>query len=243
MKYIIGNWKMNMTAGEIVEFTRGVKKYKIPKNSPVQFGLAVPYVYLLGMAKLQGHVLIGAQNVSEHNNGAFTGEISAEMLADVGLDFCIVGHSERRTLFGETNEMINEKIKKLQEYQVLPLLCIGETEEEFAAGKTKEVLHEQLTKCLANINKEQEIIVAYEPVWAIGTGKTASIEIIRETTAFIKQELQSILGKLGTAVLYGGSVNPQNAPAILHCEGVDGALIGGASLDADKYMQIASTLF
>ena len=127
MKYIIGNWKMNMTAGDIVEFTRGVRKYKFPKNSNVTFGLGAPYVYLLGMAKLQGHVLVGAQNVSQYEKGAYTGEISAEMLADVGLDFCIVGHSERRTLFGETNKIVNAKIKQLQEYEVMPILCIGET--------------------------------------------------------------------------------------------------------------------
>ena len=243
MKYIIGNWKMNMSAGEIVAFTRGVKKYKIPKNSIVQFGLAVPYVYILGMAKIQDHVWIGAQNVSEHDNGAFTGEISASMLGDVGLDFCIVGHSERRTLFNETDEQVNAKIKKLQEYDVMPLLCIGETEAQYEAGSTKEVLLSQITKAFEGIDKTKSIIVAYEPVWAIGTGKSASVETIRETVDFIRGEIRKILGHNDTPILYGGSVNPSNSNAILRNAQVDGALIGGASLDADKFMQIASSLF
>lgn len=243
MKYIIGNWKMNMTAGDIVAFTRGVRKYKFPKNSNVQFGLAAPYVYLLGMAKLQGHVLVGAQNVSQYSNGAYTGEISAEMLADVGLDFCIIGHSERRTLFNETDEVINEKFKKLQEYEVMPILCIGETLEQFEAGKTKEVLAEQLAKDLNGIDKLKKFMIAYEPVWAIGTGKSASAKLIEETIAFIKQKLVEILGTNEHIVLYGGSVNPANSSEILHCKGVDGALIGGASTDADKFIKIASTLF
>lgn len=243
MKYIIGNWKMNMTAGDIVAFTRGVRKYKFPKNSDVEFGLAAPYVYLLGMAKLQGHVLVGAQNVSQYSNGAFTGEISAEMLADVGLDFCIVGHSERRALFNETDEVINEKFKKLQEYEVMPILCIGETLEQFEAGKTKEVLEAQLNKDLAGIDKYKKFMIAYEPVWAIGSGKSASVEIIKDTIAFIKSKLIEILGKRDSIVLYGGSVNPANSSEILHCEGVDGALVGGASCDADKFIKIASTLF
>ncbi len=243
MKYIIGNWKMNMSAGEIVEFTRRVKKYKIPRKRNVQFGFAVPYVYILGMAKIQDYVWIGAQNVSEHDNGAFTGEVSASMLGDVGLDFCIVGHSERRTLFNETDEQVNEKIKKLQQYDVMPLLCIGETEEQYEAGSTKEVLLKQITKALDGIDKTKDIIVAYEPVWAIGTGKTASIETIRETAGFIRAELRKIFGHNDTPILYGGSVNPSNSDAILHNAEVDGALIGGASLDADKFVQIASSLF
>lgn len=243
MKYIIGNWKMNMTAGDIVEFTRGVRKYKFPKNSNVTFGLGAPYVYLLGMAKLQGHVLVGAQNVSQYEKGAYTGEISAEMLADVGLDFCIVGHSERRTLFGETNKIVNAKIKQLQEYEVMPILCIGETLEEFEAGKTKDVLSEQLSIALKDVDKSSKIMIAYEPVWAIGTGKSASVKTIKETIAFIKQKLTEILGEREHIVLYGGSVNPGNSSEILHTDGVDGALIGGASCNVDTFMKIASTLF
>ncbi len=241
MKYIIGNWKMNKTAGEIVEFTRGLKKYKFPKNSNVIFGLAVPYVYLLGMSKLQGHFLIGAQNVSSHENGAYTGEISAEMLADVGLDFCIVGHSERRHLFNESNADVNNKLKRLQEYDMLPILCIGETLEEFEANKTKSVLSEQIKSALDGLDLKKEMIIAYEPVWAIGTGKSASAEIIKDTTAFIKDELNAL--KVDYPILYGGSVNPANASEILHIENVDGALIGGASLDSDKFVQIGSCLY
>ena len=243
MKYLLGNWKMNMTAGEIVNFSRALRKYKFPKNNNVQFGLAVPYVYLLGMSKLQSHMLIGAQNVSNYEKGAYTGEISANMLADVGLGFCLVGHSERRTMFGDTDEIVNQKIIKLQENGLLPVLCIGETLQQFESGKTKEVLHEQLTKDLLNVDKSQDIIIAYEPVWAIGTGKSASGELIKEVITFIKKELDSILGKREHTVLYGGSVNPANSSEILLNDIVDGALIGGASLDCDKLIKIASCLF
>ncbi len=241
MKYIIGNWKMNKTAGEIVEFTRGLKKYKFPKDKDIIFGLAVPYVYLLGMSKLQVRFWIGAQNVSEHSHGAYTGEISAEMLADVGLDFCIVGHSERRTLYHESDAIVNEKLKQLQEYDMLPILCIGETLEEFEAGKTHDVLSRQIREALKGLDLKKEMIVAYEPVWAIGTGKSATAENIKESVSFIKSEIKKVGADY--PVLYGGSVNPANASEILHIDCVDGALIGGASLDPDRYVQIASALY
>ena len=244
MKYIIGNWKMNMTAGEIVNFSKALRKYKFPKRSDVMLGLAVPYVYLLGMSKMQSSMMmIGAQNVSNHDKGAYTGEISANMLADVGLDFCLVGHSERRAMFGETDEIVSQKLKKLQENELLPILCIGETLEQYEKGQTKAVLSAQLSKDLEGIDKSKQIIVAYEPVWAIGTGKSASADLIKETITFIKQELDKILGKREHIVLYGGSVNPANSAEILRNEIVDGALVGGASLDADRFIQIASSVF
>lgn len=244
MKYIIGNWKMNMTAGEIVNFSKALRKYKFPKHSDVMLGLAVPYVYLLGMSKMQSSMMmIGAQNVSNHDKGAYTGEISANMLADVGLDFCLVGHSERRAMFGETDEIVNQKLKKLQENELLPILCIGETLEQYEKGQTKAVLSAQLSKDLEGIDKSKQIIVAYEPVWAIGTGKSASADLIKETITFIKQELDKILNKREHIVLYGGSVNPANSAEILRNEIVDGALVGGASLDADRFIQIASSVF
>ncbi len=244
MKYIVGNWKMNMTASEIVEFSKKLKKYKFPKNSDVMFGLAVAFVYILGMDKMQSNMMmIGAQNVSNHERGAYTGEISAEMLADCGLDFCIVGHSERRAYFNETDEIINEKMKRLQENGVLPILCIGETATQFEQGKTKEVLRAQLERDLAGLNKKEQIIIAYEPVWAIGTGKSASGELVQDTIKFIKQTLDEIWGKQEHIVLYGGSVNPANSGELLANDIVDGALIGGASLDCDRFMEIASSVF
>ena len=239
MKYIIGNWKMNQNAKIIDNFIKSFKKNKV---NNVKFGLAVPYVYIEKIKKKLGKTcLIGAENCSEYSSGAYTGEVSAEMLADFNIDFCLVGHSERRTIFAETDEQINEKIKQLIKNKITPLFCIGETLKEYENKETKKVIKKQIEKGLKGINASElnNLIIAYEPVWAIGTGKTADAKTINNITEYIKNLLLKMYGENSKSikVLYGGSVNSENASNLL-TDLVDGALVGGASLNAEKFINI-----
>lgn len=240
MKYLFGNWKMNMSLAEIKAFTRQ-SKVKLPSN--IYVGVAVPSVYVGACEKLHKNMLLGVQNVSEYQKGAYTGEISANMLRDLDLDFCIVGHSERRGYFNETNTQVSEKIKRLQEYDILPILCVGETLEQYEKQETKQVLSSQLAGSLDKVDKFKQIIIAYEPVWAIGTGKVASEEIVAEICDYIKQEMHKIMGQNYPAiVLYGGSVSPENSLSLAKLPSVDGFLVGGASQNAEKFMSIAKNM-
>jgi triosephosphate isomerase len=189
------------------------------------------------------NVWIGAQNVSEYTSGAYTGEISANMLTDSCIKFCLVGHSERRHIFGETNEQTNLKIVRLLENNITPLLCIGETLDEFNDNATFDILAEQIKFAFDKLDSTQlqKIILAYEPVWAIGTGRTPTIQDIERTITFIKDYVSENY-KISPAVLYGGSVNTTNSADILDIPCVDGALIGGASLDAQKFNDIANSI-
>ena len=240
MKYLFGNWKMNMSLAEIKDF---VKKSKVKLPSNVYVGIAVPNVYIDACEKLRKNMLLGAQNVSEYKDGAYTGEVSARMLNDLDLYFCIVGHSERRKYFNETNSAVSEKIKRLQEFDITPILCIGETLEQYEKKETKQVLAKQLAGSLKGVDKFKQIIIAYEPVWAIGTGKVASAEIVDEICGFIKEEMLKIMGNNYPAiVLYGGSVNQENSVQLGKLPSVDGFLVGGASQDAIKFIKIAENL-
>ncbi|MBO5103334.1 MAG: triose-phosphate isomerase [Clostridia bacterium] len=237
MKYLFGNWKMNMSLTEIEQFA---KQFKYKSTSALCVGVAVPSVYFETCKKLSKKVLVGLQNVSQFEVGAFTGEISAKMQKDISVDFCLVGHSERRQYFNETNEVISDKILRLQQNDILPVLCIGESLEQFEANKTKQVLSQQIKKCTSNLDATKDVILAYEPVWAIGTGKSASLDYIDEICGFIKSEFLKLHNK-NCSVLYGGSVNPQNSADIANLKNVDGVLVGGASQDANKFMQIYDT--
>ena len=240
MKYLFGNWKMNMSLAEIKDFAKK-SKVKLPSN--VYVGIAVPNVYIDACEKLRKNILLGAQNVSEYKDGAYTGEVSARMLNDLDLYFCIVGHSERRKYFNETNSAVSEKIKRLQEFDITPILCIGETLEQYEKKETKQVLAKQLAGSLKGVDKFKQIIIAYEPVWAIGTGKVASAEIVDEICGFIKEEMLKIMGNNYPAiVLYGGSVNQENSVQLGKLPSVDGFLVGGASQDAIKFIKIAENL-
>ena len=240
MKYLFGNWKMNMSLAEIKDFAKK-SKVKLPSN--VYVGIAVPNVYIDACEKLRKNMLLGAQNVSEYKDGAYTGEVSARMLNDLDLYFCIVGHSERRKYFNETNSAVSEKIKRLQEFDITPILCIGETLEQYEKKETKQVLAKQLAGSLKSVDKFKQIIIAYEPVWAIGTGKVASAEIVDEICGFIKEEMLKIMGNNYPAiVLYGGSVNQENSVQLGKLPSVDGFLVGGASQDAIKFIKIAENL-
>jgi len=234
MKYLLGNWKMNMSIRQIEEFGC---KFSTTGLSNVYVGVAVPSIYYGYCQLLKNNMHIGIQNCSEYDCGAYTGEISAKMLGDALVDFCLVGHSERRHIFHETDEIINKKILKLCQNKVLPVLCVGETLQEYEANKTRDVLSAQLNNGLKDFDWFTDIVIAYEPVWAIGTGKTASVDEIKKTTLFLKEELYNISGKV-VPVLYGGSVKPSNTAEILDKGGVDGVLVGGASLDPVEFSEI-----
>lgn len=238
MKYVFGNWKMNMLLDDVKKFSKSFNAQKLPKN--IKYGLAVPYVFLHQMNQLVGKKCdIGAENTSFAKFGEYTGEISSEMLFDQGVKFCLVGHSERRHKLGETDEEINEKMKRLFEFNITPVLCVGETKEEYEGKKTKRILKSQLQKALKGIN-ENNFMVAYEPVWAIGTGLTPTKQEICDTIGYIKKVLSLITNK-DIKVLYGGSVKPENVKMILS-NNVDGVLVGGASLDAIKFVDIGKNL-
>lgn len=243
MKYIFGNWKMNHTSTEARQFVAEFKRQKLPQDTV--FGIAVPFPYIKEINKKLGKKCkIGAQNVSFASKGAFTGEVSAEMLLDCGASFCLVGHSERRQLLGVTDQQINQKLLQLKNFNITPILCVGESCEEYKDNKTEEVLTRQLKEGLKGLKYADVagMIVAYEPVWAIGTGKTASLRNIKRNLSFIRKALVKILGKHDIKVLYGGSVTESNAEELLSDSSVDGALVGGASLKASSLVNIGRNI-
>jgi len=242
--YIAGNWKMNKTFQEADDFLFNLGEYLENRNMGNVIPLicpAFPYLELVSDMAEEMTLSSGAQNVSEHKSGAYTGEISAEMLSSMGVDYCIVGHSERRHIYGETNEVVNAKIKRLQEHFLKPILCIGEKLEEREAGKTEEVVLSQLQNSLKDIKIEDNLVLAYEPVWAIGTGKTATPAQAQEVHKLIRDWLIENYGKEiaeNTSILYGGSVKPGNLHKLLSEADIDGGLIGGAALDDKSFIEM-----
>lgn len=232
---VAGNWKMNGTLDEALAFVEQLGENPAPEH--VEIALMPPFTLLYPLSPLldKKGIRLGAQNVYYESKGAFTGSISPLMLRDAGCHYVILGHSERRDIMGETDDLIRKKLHAAWEAGLEPILCIGEHLDEREAGKTNRVLKKQLA-ILEGVEADRPLTVAYEPVWAIGTGRTATPEQVTETHAFIHEEL-SRLGQ-DRRVLYGGSVNPQNAESLLACEGVEGALVGGASLKADSFMAI-----
>lgn len=238
-KLIVGNWKMNYTITEAENFVESIKD-KINVNF-VDVVICPNFVTLNNMSNiLEGtNIKLGAQNVYPEDKGAYTGEISAPMLVSAFVDYCIIGHSERRSIFKESNEFINKKAKKLLENNIKPIICVGETLEERESGKMFDVVLNQLLECIEDISKdemEKNVIIAYEPIWAIGTGKTASCDDANKMCNFIRKSIEEKYGAKTAErirILYGGSVNPVNAKEILEKEDIDGALVGGASLKND----------
>ena len=234
-KLIAGNWKMNGLLQEAKDFMDAFGSNPAPDH--IEVGLMPPFTLLHAMADRLAEmgVALGAQNVYYEDKGAFTGSICPMMLRDAGCHYVILGHSERRSIIGESNAQIRSKMNASWLHGLEPILCIGETLEQREKGVTNTVLAEQLA-VLKGAPKSAALTVAYEPVWAIGTGLTASVEQVTETHAFVHAELQ----RLGhdCRVLYGGSVNPGNAEELMGCPGVEGALVGGASLKADSFMAI-----
>jgi len=247
-KIVAGNWKMNKTFGEADDLLYDIEMELVnaPLDKDVEMIICPPCVYLeLLTDYAEGmNFGVGAQNVSEHDNGAYTGEISAAMLSSMDVKYCIVGHSERRKYFGETNGSLAVKVNKLLDEKIEPIYCCGEVLREREAGKQFEVVENQIKEGLFHLNADEmkNVIIAYEPVWAIGTGKTATPAQAQEMHAFIRGIIASKYGNEtaeNTAILYGGSCNAGNAAELFAQKDVDGGLIGGASLKAPDFVKIA----
>jgi triosephosphate isomerase len=241
---IAGNWKMYKTVAEAVETAREL--VQCTATATVDVMIAPPFTALAPVADVvKGtSVCLGAQNLFWKNEGAYTGEISPGMLSDIGCRYAIIGHSERRQFFGDTDESVNAKIRAALEHRLIPVFCVGETEAQREAGKTFSVLDKQVTKGLEGFSSEALsglLVVAYEPVWAIGTGKTATVDQVQEVHAFlrslIEKRFDNLLAKT-VKILYGGSVKPDNVKEIMNMPDVDGALVGGASLSAKVFDSI-----
>ena len=232
---------MNKLASEAKEFAVAAKPLaKEARAARIDLGVAPTYLSLQATRKYAAKsMIVAAQNVHFKESGAYTGEVSIPMLKEMGINWVILGHSERRAYDNETSEKCNLKIKALLANEMIPLYCVGETLDEFEAGRTKEVVGEQVRKGLEGISEEEaaKIVVAYEPVWSIGTGKNASTEIAQDVCKFIRKVLREVVGKAANKIriLYGGSVKPENIKAYLSCPDVDGALVGGASLKIESY--------
>ncbi len=235
---VAGNWKMNLNSLSIIDFIRDFP-HLVKDISGVKNIIFPPSVYLY-LFKEQNAILYGGQNVHYEEKGAFTGEISPGMLRDMGCKYVIIGHSERRHIFEEQNDLLNKKLISVFQNNLNPVYCIGETLEERKSKKTFDVLRDQLQSGLKNIDDIEKIIIAYEPVWAIGTGETATPEIAQEAHGFIRKTLNDIQSGSGEniTILYGGSVKPKNAKSLIKMQDIDGFLVGGASLIPETFAQI-----
>ncbi|MEW6096507.1 MAG: triose-phosphate isomerase [bacterium] len=241
---IAGNWKMNKTSKKAALFVEELKKQLI-NYTGVEVVVCPPFTALSKVAEvLEGSkIVMGAQNMYPEPAGAYTGEISPLMLLEVGCEYVIIGHSERRILLNETDEIVNKKLKSASTYRLKPIFCLGESKEERDAGKTEEVIYNQLIKGLADFSKDDvvKMVIAYEPVWAIGTGRTATPEDANAVHKFIRQTLNDIYDqKLASKIRiqYGGSVRPDNIDALMAQPDIDGVLVGGASLDIRSFVRI-----
>ena len=244
---IAGNWKMNKVIAEALEYALELKK-RVTQVSDVEILICAPFPFLAALVRTfqDSVVKVGAQNLYWEKSGAFTGEVSAEMLESVGCSYVIIGHSERRHLFGETSEQVNKKVFAALGAFLNPIVCIGETLEEREAMKTDEVLKTQITQSLAGLTPEQMLkcVVAYEPVWAINTGVNATPEQAQEMHKFIRSKISEKYGNSiadSTTILYGGSCNAANAKGLFENPDVDEGLIGGASLKAQDFFTIITS--
>jgi triosephosphate isomerase len=238
---IAGNWKMNKTSVEAKALIADLKKVSENKKA-CDIVICVPFTDIAtAVEETKGtDIKVGAQNVHFAKSGAFTGEISADMLVECGVEYVVIGHSERRQYFGETDETVNKRVKTALEAGLKVILCIGELEDQRDKGITAEILSLQTKIALMGLSTDQmkNVILAYEPVWAIGTGKTATNEQADEACSIVRKTVEGIFGKAiadGTTVQYGGSMNAKNAAELLACENVDGGLIGGASLKSEEF--------
>ncbi len=246
-KIVAGNWKMNTTLNEGVGLAKDVNdalKNVTPKCDVI---IAVPFTHLAPVSQVidQTKLGLGAENCADHKSGAYTGEVSAPMVASTGATYVILGHSERRQYYGETSEILKEKVGLALENNLTPIFCIGEVLEERENGTYHEVVKKQIEEALFGLSAEDfgKLILAYEPVWAIGTGKTATDDQAEDMHAFIRGVIADRYGKEvaeNTSILYGGSCKPSNAPQLFAKPNVDGGLIGGASLDAASFMGIVN---
>ncbi len=243
---IAGNWKMNKTATETKKFAEEFKAL-LPKSKWCDVVLCVPSVDISAAVRAfkDSRIAVGAQNLFYAPSGAYTGEVSAEMLRDLGVKYVIVGHSERRAMFGETDATVNKKVHAALEAGLNPIICVGESLDQREMGVTMDLIALQVKSALSGVAAEnvRRCVIAYEPIWAIGTGKTATGEQADEVCTFIRATIRTLYGARiarSVTIQYGGSMNPGNAAELLSHENIDGGLIGGASLDSNKFMAIVN---
>mmetsp|Transcript_24268 Transcript_24268/g.41765 ORF Transcript_24268/g.41765 Transcript_24268/m.41765 type:complete len:350 (-) Transcript_24268:392-1441(-) len=240
---IAGNWKMNKTITEAVFFVEALKAIAPKNNCGVYIGVPFTCIDAVAKACIGTQIVVGAQNMSDKASGAYTGEVSGDMIKEAGAKFVILGHSERRQYYGETDAIVNAKVKKALADGLQPIVCIGESLEQREGGVTEKVLDTQIRGSLADLTGDQmkNLIIAYEPIWAIGTGKTATPEIAQSTHAFIRKVLTNVWGPQvadSVIVQYGGSVTPDNVKTLMAQPDIDGALVGGASLAAESFAKL-----
>ena len=241
-KLIAGNWKMNLTGVQVTELVSALSKQKLPVNVDVLLLPAFPYLTQVKTLALGTQLMIGAQDLCAQSPGAYTGAVSAEMLLDVGCEYVLVGHSERRALFGETDQVVAEKFVRAVACGLVPMLCVGESLPERESGQAFNVIKRQIDAVIAHsgVAMFENAVLAYEPVWAIGTGRTASPEQAQEVHAYLRSQIAAHSAKLAglIQILYGGSVKGANAKELLNMADIDGALVGGASLKASDFQEI-----
>lgn len=242
---IAGNWKMNKSYSEAKVLLEEIKSFDL--NKEVEAVVCPPFINLALAKELlkDTNVEVGAQNAHFETSGAFTGEVSPVFLKDLGVKYVILGHSERREYFGESDELINKKVKSMLENGLLPILCCGETLEERESGKAQDKVKVQLEADLKGLSVEDfdNVVIAYEPIWAIGTGKTASADDAEEMCAYIRSLVKDLFGDAAAEkvrIQYGGSVKPSNVKEIMSKANIDGALVGGASLEAESFSQLVN---
>ena len=242
---IVGNWKMNKTRDEALQFIYAVKN-EVASSEVVESAICAPFPYLRCLVKRQGEFLrVGAQNMHFESSGAYTGEVAPDMLTAIGVSYVVLGHSERREMFNETDEVVNKKVHAAFENGLTPIICVGESLEERENGTTNQVVDTQTVAALAGLTEDQvkQVVIAYEPIWAIGTGRTATAEQANETIGYIREVIERVYGcdaSNAVRIQYGGSVNPSNIKELMAQEHIDGALVGGASLDPQSFLNLVN---
>ncbi len=247
-KLLLGNWKMNHTIAEASAFCDSIKDTKeLAKERGIQIGVCPSFLSLQTVKRKAKGIVVGAQDVSAFESGAYTGQVSIPMLQELGITWALVGHSERREYNGESNEVCNAKVKALVSHGMTAVYCCGESEEIYEKGETNAWVENQIRTGLKDLTKDdmKNVVIAYEPIWAIGTGKVATPEIAENVIGYIRTVIKSMFGK-GVAnrirILYGGSVKPGNIHEIMLKPDIDGALVGGASLKADSFRELVANL-
>lgn len=247
-KLLLGNWKMNKLVSEAKDFALSTRELALLAHEHhIDIGVAPTYLSLQVVKENASELMIVAsQNCHFEDHGAFTGEVSIPMLKELGISWCIIGHSERRTYDNETNQKCNKKINALISNEMVPVYCVGETLEQFEQGLTKEIVGSQVKEGLEGLTSDdvKNLVIAYEPVWSIGTGKNASSEIAEDICKYIRSILKEMFGSVSEEIriLYGGSVKPINVREYLSCPDVDGALVGGASLKVDSFKELLNNI-
>lgn len=242
---IVGNWKMNKTRDEALQFIYAVKN-EVASSEVVESAICAPFPYLRCLVKRQGESLrVRAQNMHFESSGAYTGEVAPDMLTAIGVSYVVLGHSERREMFNETDEVVNKKVHAAFENGLTPIICVGESLEERENGTTNQVVDTQTVAALSGLTEDQvkQVVIAYEPIWAIGTGRTATAEQANETIGYIREVIERVYGcdaSNAVRIQYGGSVNPSNIKELMAQEHIDGALVGGASLDPQSFLNLVN---